>query len=255
MADNVIHGTGKPRFWIGTDKIWTGSNSAADATSITLSGSPDLDSLDSVHGLINFLVVADNSDSPATKTYGKIIAYNDSTDVLTVDEWSNGTPDNTANNWIQSKRVDLPYCQRLTEVFTPDFIVKKMETGDIRRIKRGFYYSATLDYARYFHKDEMEILRDLFDKKYDGQYDFAFTPRLDNPAASYYVDIDPEAQVSFYQLKSHSGHGGIIIPIVGIERIEKIPFVDPTTILAGVVTDADGVYVTDDEDIFITEDQ
>ena len=253
MADNVIHGTGKPRFWVGTDKICEGSNSAASATSITLSDSPDLDSLDSEYGLKNFLVFGDTAGSEMTSA--KITAWNDTTDVLTVDEWSNGTPANSANNFIRTKRVDLPYCQRLTESFEPDFIVKKMLSGDIRRTKRGFYYSATLDYAQYHHKDDMEILRDLFDRNYDGQYDFTFTPRLDNPAASYYVDIDPESAISFYQLRNHLGHGGIIISIRGIERLEKIPFEDPTTTVAGAVMDSDGDYVTDDSEQFVTEDQ
>jgi hypothetical protein len=169
MADHVIHGTGKPRFGIPSGTFWTGTNSAATATTITLNNagvSDLLDGLNSQYGVKNMLVWSLTSDSPPQDTHGKVTAYNNATDVLTVDSWSNGTPDNPVATYLQHKRIDLPYCQRLTEIWTPDFIVKKMLDGDIKVKKRGFYYSASLDYAKYLHKDEVESLRDLFAKTF-----------------------------------------------------------------------------------------
>ncbi|MCP4394538.1 MAG: hypothetical protein GY804_09775 [Alphaproteobacteria bacterium] len=253
MADNVIHGEGKPRFGVPTEKIWEGTNSAATSTTITLNGTPDLDGLDSEWGLVNCLVWSRTSDSPAETTHGKITAYNDSTDVLTVDSWSEGTPDTSQPTYIQHKRIDLPFCgrDRLIEGFVPDTISKKMLTGNINTNKRGFYYRAALHYVEYLHKDNMELLRDLFNKNFSH---FIFYPRVDNTALFYKVDIDPKAEVSFYQLRAHQGHGGIIINIIGLTRLDKIPFIDPVQVVAGAITDADGIYVTDDFDVFVTED-
>lgn len=251
MADHVIHGEGKPRFTIDTPRIWSGTNSASSATSITLNGSPVLDDLNNVFGLINALVRSGTTDSPAEDTVGKITAYNDTTDILTIDEWSNGTPGVSKPVIIQNKRIDLPFCQRLIETFTPDFIVKKMITGEIRRNKRGFYYSARLDYSRYFHKDNMALLKDLFNI---NNSNFVFYPRVDNLSVSYPIDIDPESEVSFYQLQAHQGHGGVIINIIGLSRKDWIPF-DPTIPdLGKVVMDGEGLYVTDDYGGIIQED-
>lgn len=253
MADNVIHGTGKPRFILPTD-VFLGTGytvSSATSTQIVISGTPDLETINnSAGGLVGMQVWSQNSDSE--DTWGKITAYNDTTDTLTiVSTWSNGTPNNGKLVYIKGRLVDLPYCQRLTERFVPDFIVKKMFDGSIRRIKRGFYYSATLDYARYFHKDEMQILKYLYEKTMNG---CGFYPRLDNTAVLYTVDIDPESEISFYQLKNHQGHGGIVINIVGITRVANIPLSDPTQTLTDTITDDAGEYITDDRGEYITED-
>ena len=249
MPDNVIQGEGKPRFQITTGTIWSGTSSASSSTSITLAGGVALDDLDGQYGLVNVIIFTLNSSSEGT--IGIITAYNDTTDVLTVASWTNGTPLSGQAVILKDKQIDLPYCQRLTERWTPDFIVKKMLTGDIRRNKRGFYYSATLDYSQYFHKDEMEIIRDLFNKDYQV---FTFYPRLDNAALSYSIDIDPESEVAFYQLKNHLGHGGISISIIGIERLDKIEFLDPTQAVTGAPASDEDIYPTDDEDIYPTED-
>lgn len=224
MADNVIHGTGKPRFVLPTGVILTDKTvGSSTSTSVTLAEATDLTTLDAQYGLAGYEVWTKNSS--AETTYGVIQSYNDGTDTLTVDEWSNGNPNATAALYIQGIAIDLPYCQRLTETFTPDFITKKLLSGNIVRIKRGFYYSASLDYARYFHKDEMEVIRRLFNKIMNG---CGFYPRVDNKALFYAVDIDPESSISFYQLKNHQGHGGIIINIIGTQRLASIPFLEPS---------------------------
>jgi hypothetical protein len=152
---------------------------------------------------------------------------------------------------LVGRYIDLPYCQRLTESFTPDYIVKKMISGEIKYIKRGFYYRATLDYGRYLHKDEMEIIRYLYESTMNG---CGFYPRIDNTVIFYSVDIDPESEISFYQLQSHQGHGGVVINIRGIERLARIPFNDPTVVVANAVSDDNDLYVTDDIGEFPTAD-
>ena len=254
MADNVIHGSGKPRFGVPTAVIWSGtSGTGHSATTIDLGSGIDLGALDNIYGLKNFIVW---SLSSGTLTHGKVESYNDTTDVLTVDSWSDGTPSNSQATYLQGKRIDLPYCQRLTESFTPDFIVKKMVDGSIRRTKRGYYYSASLDYQRYLHKDDMQLLRDLYNSTIStaSSGGYVFYPRLDNTALLYDVDVDPDSLISFYQLKQHQGHGGVVIKIVGLQRLAEIPFIDPTLDLSKVAVDSAGKYVIDDTGVYVQED-
>jgi len=260
MATNVIHGTGKPRFVLPTevllgkkvpeDPLTTRTVTSATDTTVVVSGTPDLTTLDvSAGGLKGIQVWSLNVDHE--DTWGVIQSFVDGTDTLTVDLWNNGNPSAGHNLYLQGRNIDLPYCQRLTETFSPDYIVKKMIDGRIVYIKRGFYYSASLDYGRYLHKDEMEIIRYLYEVSMNG---CGFYPRKDNFAILYTVDIDPESPVSFYQLQSHQGHGGVVINIVGTRRLDRIPFSDPTTVVGDAIADDSTVPITDDSGVFITDD-
>ena len=250
MADNVIHGTGRPRFVLPASVILTDKVSSSTSTTVVLSeaGVPfNLDDLDAQYGLKGIGVWTKNSDDE--DTWGVLQSFVNGTNTLTVDAWSNGLPEAAQDVELKGRYIDLPYCQKLNESFTPDFIVKKMLNGNIVRIKRGFYYSASLDYARYLHKDEMEIIRYLFEKTMNG---CGFYPRKDNTAVVYTIDIDPESAISFYQLQNHQGHGGVVINIMGITRVDRIPFNDPITVVADAPTADDGTYPTADDGYFPT---
>ena len=250
MADNVIHGTGKPRFVLPTSIILSDTVATATTTTVTLTTVTEaqLTQLDETYGLKGMGVWA--LETGGTETWGVIQSFVASTKVITVESWSNGNPVAGAVT-LKGRYIDLPYCQKLNESFTPDFIVKKMLNGNIVRIKRGFYYSASLDYARYLHKDEMEIIRYLFEKTMNG---CGFYPRRDNTAILYTVDIDPESAISFYQLQNHQGHGGVVINITGITRVDDIQFSDPTVLVANAISDSTDAYVTDDLGQFPTAD-
>jgi len=250
MADNVIHGTGKPRFVLPSSVILSDTVATATTTTVTLTTVTEaqLTQLDESYGLKGMGVWA--KETGGTDTWGVIQSFVASTKVLTVESWSNGNPV-AGDVDLVGRYIDLPYCQRLTESFTPDFIVKKMLNGNIIRIKRGFYYSASLDYGRYLHKDEMEIIRYLFQKSMNG---CGFYPRRDNTAILYTVDIDPESAISFYQLQNHQGHGGVVINITGITRVNDIQFSDPTVLVANAISDSTDAYVMDDRAEFPTAD-
>lgn len=250
MATNVIHGSGKPRFVLPTEIILTDTVASATTTTVVLTtiSEADINQLDETYGLKGIGIWAKNST--AEDTWGVCVSFVASTKTFTVTSWSNGNPVAGAVNFV-GRYIDLPYCQRLTESFTPDYIVKKMYDGTMRYIKRGFYYRATLDYSGYFHKDEMEIIRYLYDNSMNG---CGFYPRADNTALFYSVDIDPETEISFYQLQRHQGHGGVVITIQGIQRIARIPFTDPTVVVANAPADDSDVYPTDDQGIFPTAD-
>jgi hypothetical protein len=249
MADNVIIGTGKPRFVLPTSIIHTNTVSASNTTTVTLTTATDLTQLDEDWGLKGLQIWSTNTDDE--DTWGVIQSFNDTSDVLTVESWSNGNPEVTKSLRFQGRIIDLPYCQRLTERYSPDFIEKKLLGGRIVKDKRGFYYSATLDYSGFFHKDEMEIIRHLFDSSMNG---CGFYPRKDNTAVFFSVDISNDSEISFYQLQRHQGHGGIAIHIFGIERIPKIVMVDPTVAVTQAVADDSDIYVTDDTGVFPTAD-
>ena len=261
MADFVIHGIGKPRFILPTAKFFSG-NTVASSTSTQVvitelvspppkfTGYADLDALNlAVGGLVGMEFWSYNSDDE--QTWAVVRSYINGTNTIVIDAWSNGAPEATQSCYVQGRVIDLPYCQRLTERFTPDFIVKKMLNGNIRRIKRGFYYSATLDYGRYLKKADMRVLEYLFTASMNG---CGFYPRKDNTSILYDIDIDPESSIEFYQLAKHQGHGGVVINIVGIKRIPKIPFQDPATGITDVITDGAGEYITDDIGEYITEE-
>ena len=266
MADNVIHGTGKPRFVLPTEdllsKVGEGlpeigttgyydvvASSTTTTVVLTNIESAEITQLDESYGLKGIGVWTKQTDG--TDTWGVIQSFVAGTKTFTVESWSNGNPVASAYVQLKGRYIDLPNCQRLTESFTPDFIVKKMLNGNIITIKRGFYYSASLDYARYLHKDEMEIIRYLFQKSMNG---CGFFPRRDNTAILYTIDIDPESAISFYQLQNHQGHGGVVINITGITRVANIQFSDPTVLVANAISDSTDAYVTDDLGQFPTAD-
>ena len=251
MAANVIHGTGKPRFVLPSSVLHSNTVSSANTTTVVLTTvvAGQLNQLDETYGLRGIGVWS--KETGGEDTWGVLQSFVDATGTLTVESWSNGNPVGSAVVQLVGRYIDLPYCQRLTESFSPDYITKKMLDGSMRMIKRGFYYRASLDYGRYLHKDEMEIIRYLYESSMNG---CGFYPRKDNTAILYTVDIDPESEISFYQLQGHQGHGGVVINIIGIRRLARIPFNDPTVLVANAIADSTDKYVTDDRGEFPTAD-
>lgn len=227
MATNVIHGTGKPRILVNTNIIHTDSISAVSGDSpsysVTLAVGGNLAGLAATYGLINYILWTKNGDGEVT--WGRIIGYSETpNDVLTILDWSNGEADPGADCYIQNVVLDLPYCFRLTEMWMPDFIVHKLYNGNIYRRKRGFYYSASLDYSNYIHKDNLEIFRQLLRT---DRNDIWFYPRRDNLNVSYKVDISPDSEVVLNQIQHHLGHRSWVINLIGVERLPEVQIYDP----------------------------
>lgn len=222
MADKVIHGEGKPRIVISTPVLHSDTVASATSTSVTLTTGADLANLETTYGLTNRLVFS-LSGADDNVTYGKISGYSESPDVLQVTSWSNGTPNALAIVEIKDVQLDLPYCQALVETFSPDTLVKKMFSGEIRLRKRGFYYQALLDYSGYIHKDELSLLRHLF--RVDTQ-SMIFYPRVDNLSIAYSVNISPDAEIEFRQIQKHQGHRGVQVLLVGLERLSEAKVYD-----------------------------
>jgi len=183
MPDFVLHGEGQPRLDVITPIMLTNTIGSIISTTFVLGSGANLTRIDREFGLMHSMV--STFTSADVTTFGKVTDWDDGTDTIVVDSWSNGTPAVGKAVTIQGLQIDLPFCQKLTETFRPDFIEKKMHRGDIRTNRRGFYYSATLDYARFAHKDTVILFRALFNKQYS---DYTFFPRSDNSLVQYKVD-------------------------------------------------------------------
>lgn len=230
MSFNVIHGTGKPRIEVSTNVIEYGTITSVTSNScqVTLNNYTSLKDLDDLEGIVNYIVYTVNDSNEST--YGKITAYVDFTNTLVVNGWSNGTPRVNAPYDIQNIIIDLPYCESLIETFTPDFITFKGVNGKIFIHKRGFYYSAQLNYASYMKGTILGQLRPLYNK---NKSNFTFYPRSDNLKISYTVDISPDEDINFKQAPFHQGHELVVINLIGVKRLSEATFYNPFASLEG----------------------
>ena len=220
---NVIHGSGKPRFEIQENAILTNTVGSATATSVVLGSAVSLDELNSAHVLLNRLV---KTTSTAGETFGRITAWVDGSDTISVESWNNGTPTTSAALTIVGFRIDLPFCQALIESWIPDFLSKKFFNGNVGITKRGFYYSAVLDYSQWMGGNIVEYLRPLYNIKWQS---FIFYPRLDNTDVSYVVDISPDTAFQIRQARGHRGHKLVQIKLIGLRRLPEINLQTITT--------------------------
>ena len=221
---SVIHGSGKPRIEITTTNIYSDTVHASNisTTTVRLVTGTDLDLLDDNKILKNRLITTLNSTSEVTM--GRILSWENVTDILTVDSWSNGIPVAAAVLTIGSFRIDLPFCQSLIENWTPDFITRKLANGNINFIKRGFYYSVILDYSQYADGDLVEDFATIFKTLYK---DFTFYPRLDNTDIAYVVDLSPETTLQLAQAKGHRFHKLLRIELIGTRRLSDVNLKQP----------------------------
>ncbi len=208
---NVIHGTGKPRFYVKTGILETGKIVSVSGLSaeVDLYNFESLTDLDSVHGLIGVILWSLNASG--AETFGVIKSY--ASETVAVKYWSNGAPVVDAEIKFQGIVIDLPYCQRLIERWTPEVLTVKRLNGRIRKKKKRFYYSATLDYSQYLGGDKLSLLRHLFRT---DRNEIIFYPRVDNNNLYYNVEIADDS-LEIYQLQHHQAHGGIRIQIIGLE--------------------------------------
>ena len=220
---NVIHGSGKPRFEIQDSAILSNTVGSATSTSVVLGSAASLDDLNATHILLNRLV---KTLSSSGETFGRITSWVDASDTISVESWSNGTPVNSSALTIEGFRIDLPFCQALIESWTPDFLTYKMYSGNIENTKRGFYYSAILDYSQWMGGSIVEYLRPLYNTKWKN---FTFYPRLDNTDISYVVEIDPSTAFQIRQARGHRAHKLVQIKLIGVRRLPEINLTTVTT--------------------------
>lgn len=242
----VLHGEGKPRIVFTEAAVITKTvSSAVGLNKIILTGSPSL-----TDDVLNRECWSKNSGNE--DTFGKIIAYDDTADSVTVDAWNNLVPDTGKTVSIKNKAADLPYAQLLDEYFIPDALpeIKLWNSGEIKINLLGFYYRGILDFSKYISVDHLKLIQDMYDSSKTSA--FTFYPRRDNFNISYKCRIDPGEVFRIAQLAHHQGHRFVVLHLKGVERLTKIDLTTQRTIKR--VT-ADGKYyiVTSDGDKRIVE--
>lgn len=224
---SVIVGTGKPRIAVDYGDRDTFEFTYATST-LTLVTTNNLSELELSKGLINRVITAKNSTGEDTRV--RITGYDNTTKILTVDAWTNGVPSHAVQNTLQISIfwLDLPYCQSLVERFSPDFISRKLYSGNISILRRGWYYSATLSYDRYVKKDMLLLLNRIY--RVNAPDELWFYPRRDNGQIVYKVQLDPKYTTEIAQRPHHYGHLLFNLELMGIERVSQLPFTDTASV-------------------------
>ena len=217
---SVLHGTGKPEITIITSPIHTNTVKGVVSNVLELNTAVDLANLDNLYGLANYTVFTKTSTD--SDIMGYITSYSETGgDFITVGSWTGGTPAIGKAVTIKDNYLRLPRAQVLTEGFTPDFIYKKLFNGRIVRIKRGWYYYASLDYSGYITENDLIVIGQLLKKDKQNIY---FFPRGTSGSAVYLVDLAPETEILLRQAPHYDGHLSFILNLVGVERLSEIPF-------------------------------
>jgi hypothetical protein len=167
---------------------------------------------------VESVVAGASHDEP---TYAKITEING--DTLTVDAWSNGTPSNGeiahVNGWV----IDLPYCRKLVETFSPDVLIHELYAGDagskFETEFRGWKYGAVLDYSDYLSGDVMLDLGPALSQKLTDQ--LALIPRKDEPAFVYNVFYDGPVDMALFGRTP--GYQGVVLTFRGQENVPSWP--------------------------------
>ena len=193
-STRIINGVGLPRLIVVKGMIYTSAGATTFASaSVSEAGSPDLSALQAGHRVTSFVVSAGHPNKPV---FAKILSVDDVNDIISVDEWIGGTPTNNQPIVIDGFVIDLPRCQEMTEVFTPDNLIHKLYR---RRKDTKFYgwgYRNILDYSTYATGN---MLTDLFPGLNLGETDrLILVPRKDAPGFQYNVYFADAINLSLY---------------------------------------------------------
>ncbi len=152
-----------------------------------------VDQLSSIAKL-NMLISSTNSAGAGYPTYAKITAVNQTTNTITVDEWTNGTPTNNQALVLKGWIADLPRTQEMTEEFSPDILVHNVWRS--RKITKhyGWFYRCTLDYSRYIAADTLLDLKPMLAMRTTDE--LILIPRRDAPEFQYPVYFGSSVSIS-----------------------------------------------------------
>ena len=217
MSTNVLYGTGQPRFYIpATSILFVSSAVSITSNSVTFTVAANVNQLANLDALsILISRVVSGLTSAGVVTTGIITSYVDSSDtskLIYVNAWTHGTP--TTITDIKDFQIDLPMCQIFLNEAEPDFIVRKLYGGNLDIYKRGFYHNWRLDYSGYVIAPTLNQIRPLYSVQTTN---IMFFPRNDNDSVSFKVDITDKLSLS--QLSFNQGHRGLIINLIGTERL------------------------------------
>jgi hypothetical protein len=193
-STKVINGVGLPRLIVIKGTIYTSAGATTfTSNSVTEAGSPNFGALQAGHRVTSFVVSAGHPNKPV---YAKILSVDDVNDIIVVDQWIGGTPTNNQPIVVDGFVMDLPRCQEMTEVFTPDNLIHKLYR---RRTNTKFYgwgYRNILDYSTFATGD---MFLDLAPGLNLGETDLLILiPRKDAPQFQYNVYFADAINLSLY---------------------------------------------------------
>ncbi len=236
MANNVIHGIGKPRILLPRSVVTINDGALAfedlnctiSSKVVTLTGLSvgDLDKAEAIPpGLINRQIIIKSSGIVIARA--KIVSYDDAKKQVTIDDWTFAVKEGTYTCTITNFILDLPYGMPLIESFSLDSRVNKLYNGNIKRNIKGWYYSCVLDFSAFLKKADVQALRHLFN--ISQQEEFVFIPRRDNYNVNYLVSLDPDYVFTIRQGMNHYGHKGVILRFSGTQRLTAIELLSEVT--------------------------
>jgi hypothetical protein len=129
---------------------------------------------------------------------------------------------NNVHNPLAS--VNLPFCEKLTETFTPGYVIHEVQRGILVK-EKGWEYRARLDYTSYL---EGIVLLDLqkslemifgFDEG-ENERKLVLVPRIDCPERHYNVIF--EKPFSMSTIFPDVGHSDVVFEFRGCD-IEPTP--------------------------------
>lgn len=207
-----IKGVGKPRVIITkpTDTYSSAATTFA-ATSLTIAGTVDLSAVQ-VGMRVHAMYV---SGAIMYDCYAKITAVNDSTDVITVDAWYPTTPTNAQTAYVNGYIVDLPYCYRLSETYTPDVRVHPLYRSRVAVKHYGWKYRAMLDYSVHISADALLNAGPIMALS-EGD-SLLLIPHVDEPGYCY--NVYHAADVSMARFGKAGGYSGFAFVFQGTENV------------------------------------
>lgn len=151
--------------------------------------------------------------------YGRLLSIDDTNNILTVDQWIGGTPANglqfKSDGWI----ADLPYCDDLTETFTPDVLIHSLWRSRKSAKHYGFLYSCSLGYSKGVFGDTLILLAPHLSMRPNDR--LILIPHVDMPAFSYNVFFSQAFELS--QFGQGLAHLKPVFQFEGKESLASFP--------------------------------
>ena len=149
--------------------------------------------------------------------YGKIISIDDTSNILGIDSWFGGMPANGLPFKVDGWIADLPYCDDLTETFTPDELVHPLWRGRKSSKHYGFAYSCSLSYAKGIFGDTLLLLAPHMNMQRTDR--LVLIPHIDKPEFNYNVFFSQAFDLSqFGQGLAH------IKPVLRFDAKENVQY-------------------------------